>query len=66
MRQSGTPVSFDGDASPPATGSESARYTKDMLRSLKRIAAAQDQLVLAHLLDAALREADRLLCQPQA
>ena len=40
---------------------ESARYTKDMLENLRRIALRQEQIALAHLLEAAAREADRLL-----
>ncbi|HUJ02692.1 MAG TPA: hypothetical protein VLW75_03570 [Rhizomicrobium sp.] len=45
----------------PPTPAESARYTKELLDSLRAIALRQDQHVLAGLLDAAAREAKRLL-----
>jgi hypothetical protein len=43
------------------TPGESARYTKELLDSLRNIALRQDQLILAGLLEAAAREAKRLL-----
>lgn len=51
----------DGSEPPSISGTDTARYTKDLLENLKRMAVAQDQLVLAHLLDVAGREADRLI-----
>jgi hypothetical protein len=49
------------DAMLPVSAVDSVRYTKDLLANLRRMAVGQDQLVLAGLLDAASREADRLL-----
>ena len=43
------------------TPGETARYTKELLDSLRSIALRQDHLVLAGLLDAAAREARRLV-----
>ena len=43
------------------TPGESARYTREMLESLKSIAVRQQQHVLAGLLEAAAREAKRLV-----
>lgn len=40
---------------------ETARYTREMLESLRGMALRQDHLVLAGLLEAAAREAKRLL-----
>ncbi len=40
---------------------DTARYTKELLDSLKGMALRQDHLVLAGLLDAAAREAKRLI-----
>ena len=40
---------------------ETARYTKELLDSLRGIALRQEQLVLASLLEAAAREAKRLM-----
>jgi len=45
---------------PPA---ETARYTRQMLESLKIIATRQQQHVLAGLLEAASREARRLIAE---
>jgi len=45
----------------PITGVDSARYTRDMLENLKGIALRQDQIVLARLLEAASREAERIV-----
>lgn len=44
---------------PPAPD-ESARYTREMLESLKKIAIQQRQPLLAHLLDLAAHEARSL------
>jgi hypothetical protein len=38
-----------------------ARYTRDMLESLRTIALQQDQRVLARLLEIAAREAERIV-----
>jgi hypothetical protein len=43
------------------TPGETARYTREMLDSLKNIAVRQEQHVLAGLLEAAAREAKRLI-----
>ena len=43
----------------PVSGCESARYTKDMLETLRRIADRHEQMVLARLLETAAREAER-------
>ena len=43
------------------TPDETARYTREMLDSLKNIAVRQEQHVLAGLLEAAAREAKRLI-----
>lgn len=40
---------------------QTARYTRELLDSLRKIAVRQDQLVLAGLLEAAAREAKRLM-----
>ncbi len=45
----------------PLTAAESARYTLDMLENLRKIAARQDQAVLAHLLELAQAEARMLV-----
>ena len=45
----------------PIGAADTARYTRDMLETLKRIAVRQDQIVLARLLEAASREAERLV-----
>ena len=55
------PLHTKHDSPPPISGNDGIRYTRDMLADLRRIAVGQDHLVLAHLLDAAGREADRLL-----
>ena len=45
----------------PITGADSARYTRDMLESLKGIALRQNQIVLARLIETASREAERIV-----
>ena len=50
----------NSDDGVPIAGADTARYTRDMLISLKRIAVQQEQLGLARLLEAAAREAARL------
>jgi hypothetical protein len=45
----------------PPSGAESARYTLDMLENLRKIAARQGQIVLAHLLELAQAEARMLV-----
>jgi len=42
------------------TPEETARYTAELLESLKKIALRQDQALLAHLLDLAALEAKSL------
>ena len=54
---SGTGIGED----PPITGVDCARYTRDMLESLRTIALQQDQRVLARLLEIAAREAERIV-----
>jgi hypothetical protein len=46
-----------GPPSPPVTPSESARYTSEMLESLRKIALKQNHGLLAHLLGLAAIEA---------
>ena len=59
--------SVSNDFSLSSIGSaESARYTKDMLETLRRIADRHEQIVLARLLETAAREAGRLACSPWA
>jgi len=53
-------VAGRNDLPPQIAPSDSARYIRDMLESLKGIAIRQDQIVLARLLEAASREAGRL------
>ncbi len=57
-----TTMSMQNELSvPKAPGpSETARYTKEMLESLKKIAVQQNQQLLAHLLDLAALEAKSL------
>lgn len=45
---------------------DSARYTADMLESLRKIAAGQGQGVLAHLLELAQAEARMLVRAPES
>lgn len=56
----GHPAAGKNDASAAIAAADTARYTRDMLEALKRIAAQQDQIVLVRLLEAASREAERL------
>jgi hypothetical protein len=42
------------------TPQDTARYTKELLESLRGIAVRQEQFVLAGLLEAAIREAKKL------
>lgn len=53
-------LSKDAPITAPTPG-ETARYTREMLVSLKNIAIRQEQHVLAGLLEAAAREAKRLV-----
>lgn len=56
------PPNSPGKSISPA---ESARYTADMLESLRKIAAGQGQGVLAHLLELAQAEARMLVRAPE-
>ena len=49
----------------PITPEDSARYTREMLESLRKIALGQGQATLAHLLGLAAMEARHLGGQPQ-
>jgi hypothetical protein len=51
--------------SPPLTPAETARYTRDLLETLRRIALGQGQGLLAHLLGLAAMEAKALGDQAQ-
>lgn len=62
--QTAAPLQPRRDVLPPISGNDSIRYTKDMLTDLRRMAVGREQLVLAHLLEAAGREAERLLREP--
>ena len=55
------PASAPGSRISPA---ESARYTADMLESLRKLALGQGQPVLAHLLELAQAEARMLVRAP--
>ena len=48
---------LSGDPPDPISPSESARYTREMLESLRKIAMSQEQSLLAHLLGLAAAEA---------
>lgn len=50
---------------PPISPQESARYTREMLESLRKIATGQNQSLLAHLLGLAAAEAKHLGDQAQ-
>ena len=54
-----------GGPGPVISPEESARYTADMLESLRKIAARQGQPLLAHLLELAQAEARILIRAPQ-
>jgi len=49
----------------PVTPQDSARYTREMLESLRKIALGQGQVTLAHLLGLAAMEAKHLGGQAQ-
>ena len=53
-----------GGPGPMISPEESARYTADMLESLRKIAAQQGQPILAHLLELAQAEARMLIRAP--
>jgi len=57
---SARPPNGNSDNGISITGADTARYTRDMLENLKRIAVQHEQFVLARLLEAAAREAARL------
>jgi len=50
---------------PPISPEDSARYTRELLESLKKIALSQGQTLLAHLLGLAAVEAKHLSDQAQ-
>ena len=50
---------------PPATPADTARYTHDLIESLRKMALGQGQTLLAHLLDLAAQEAKHLASQLQ-
>ena len=50
---------------PPFTPVESARYTREMLESLRKIALGQGHDLLAHLLELAALEAKSIADQTQ-
>ncbi len=54
-----------GPPPPPLTPAETARYTRDLLETLRRIALGQGQGLLAHLLGLAAMEAKHLGDQAQ-
>jgi hypothetical protein len=54
-----------GPPLPPVTPAESARYTGEMLESLRKIALKQNHGLLAHLLGLAAMEARHLGDQAQ-
>ncbi len=54
-----------GPPPPPLTPAETARYTQDLLESLRKIALSQGQGLLAHLLGLAAAEARHLGTQLQ-
>lgn len=49
----------------PITAADTARYMRDLLEDLREIAVHQDQVGLACVLDAAVREAERLVEPPR-
>jgi hypothetical protein len=55
----------EGLPGPRPTPPETARYTREMLESLRKIAASQNQGLLAHLLNLAAIEAKHLGDQAQ-
>ena len=50
---------------PPVSPADSARYTREMLESLRKIATNQGQALLAHLFGLAALEAKHLSGQAQ-
>lgn len=54
-----------GAPPPPVSPGDSARYTREMLESLRKIAVTQGQSTLAHLLSLAALEAKFLSDQAQ-
>lgn len=60
VSSSATSSSRNRRALPSISSGDVARYTRDLLETLKGIALRQDQMVLARLLEAASREAERL------
>ena len=50
---------------PPATPADTARYTHDLIESLRKMASGQGHALLAHLLDLAATEAKYLAAQAQ-
>ena len=58
-------VAPPGPSGSPISPAESARYTADMLESLRKVAAGQGQGVLAHLLELAQAEARMLVRAPE-
>lgn len=55
-----SPVARGSRVMPPISSGDSARYTRDLLETLKGIAIRQGHMVLASLLEAAACEADRI------
>lgn len=55
------PTPRGGHVLPPISSSDSVRYTRDLLETLREIAIRQGHMVLARLLEAAAGEADRLV-----
>lgn len=53
-------IARGGRAIPPISSGDSARYTRDLLETLRGIAIRQGHMVLASLLEAAAFEADRV------
>jgi hypothetical protein len=49
----------------PATPADTARYTHDLIESLRKMAMGQGQTLLAHLLGLAAVEAKHLAAQAQ-
>jgi hypothetical protein len=50
---------------PPTTPADTARYTRDLLESLRKMAAGQGHTLLAHLLTLAALEAGSIADQAQ-
>lgn len=58
------PARHQPPASPPGgiTPAETARYTAELLESLRKIALRQEQVLLAHFLELAVVEAKAQAC----